>query len=130
MESIVDELLEVKVLVDSKIIIETLTRCGIINKSKKEIYPSCYLHEIDGKTYLTHFKELFILTRKDGYNNISKSDIIRRNSIAYCLKNWGMIEVVDENIEPHNEFISVLPYGEKKDWFISHKFNFKLIGGK
>ena len=122
-----DDLLEVNLLVDKKIIIETLTRLGIINKGKKEIYPTCYLYDIEDKTYLVHFKELFILTRRDSYNNISNGDIVRRNSIAFCLKNWGMIDVEDENIEPHNEFISVIPYNEKKDWFISHKFNFKNI---
>lgn len=121
------ELLEVKPLVDIKIISETLTRLGIVNKKKKVIYPSCYLYEKDGKYYLAHFKQMFLLTRENAYQNISTEDITRRNAIAFCLKNWKLIDVPDESIVPHDKYIYVLPHKDKRDWTISHKFNIRSL---
>jgi len=123
----IKDLLEVKVLVDDKVIKETLNRIGIANKKKKILYPSCYLIEENGKHYLAHFKQLFLLTRDSAYNAVCEDDILRRNAIAFCLKNWGLIEVEDEVIEPHNKFVFVLPHTQKQDWKISHKFNFRTI---
>ena len=116
-------LVKVKLLKDEKVIKETCNRCGIANKKKKILYPSCYLYEQDGEFYIAHFKELFLMTRDNGYNNISEEDIKRRNAVIFCLKNWGLIEVDDETIEPHDVFVFVLPHQQKRDWRISHKIN-------
>lgn len=124
----VNDLLEIELNVESKVISETLCRMGIANKKKRILYPSCYLYEEDGRYYLAHFKQMFLLIRENGYNNICEEDIIRRNAIAFCLKNWGLIDVDDEVIEPHDKFIFVLSHDEKNDWYINHKFNFKSIG--
>ncbi len=124
------DLLEVKLLVDKKIIIESLSRIGIANKKTKVLFPSCYLYEDNGRYYIAHFKQLFLLTRNDSYNNICKEDIIRRNAIAFCLKNWKLIDIEDEKIQPYNKMVFVLPFKEKKNWRISHKFNFKSINSK
>lgn len=123
----VNNLLEIKVLVDKKVISETLNRIGICNKKKKILYPSCYLYSINEKDFLVHFKELFLLTRESAYNAICEDDIIRKNAIAFCLRNWGLIEVNEELILPHNRFVYVLPHNQKQDWKISHKFNFRTI---
>lgn len=126
---IIKDLLEVTVLsgVDTKVIKETLNRIGIANKKKKILYPSCYLYEQDEKSYLVHFKQMFLLTRASAYNALCEDDILRRNAIAFCLKNWGLIDVEDEFIEPHNKFVFVLSHNQKQDWKISHKFNFRTI---
>ncbi len=121
------KLLEVKLLADKEVIIETVSRMGIANTKKKILFPSCYLFEQDNKYYLCHFKEMFLVTRNNGYNNISEEDIVRRNAIAFCLKNWGLIDVEVSEIEPHNKFIFVLPYDEKDSWYINHKFNYKRV---
>jgi len=121
------KLLEVKLLADKEVIIETVSRMGIANTKKKILFPSCYLFEQDNKYYLCHFKEMFLVTRNNGYNNISEEDIVRRNAIAFCLKNWGLIDVEVSEIEPHNKFIFVLPYDEKDQWYINHKFNYKRV---
>ncbi len=120
-------LLKIELLEDNKVVMETLNRIGIANKQKRILYPSCYLHEIDGETYLVHFKQMFLLTRDNSYKNISDDDLVRRNAIAFCLKNWGLIDVPDEDIEPHNKYIFVLPHREKNEWRIYHKFNFRNL---
>jgi hypothetical protein len=61
---------------------------------------------------------------------MSVDDYERKNSIIYCLMQWGLIKVKDEDlklIEPHNKFIYVLPYKEKVNWVIQHKFNSNSI---
>lgn len=117
------EMLEVKLLVDKKVAQETVNRIGIANKKKKILYPSCYIYEENDKTYLVHFKQLFTIVRENGYNNISEEDIVRRNAVAFCLSNWGLIEVAPEFIVPHDTFVFVLPYKEKNEWTIIHKVN-------
>lgn len=121
------KLLEVKLKVDKAIIIESLCRIGIANKERKILYPSCYLYNKDDKFYLAHFKQLFQIIKKNSYNNFSEEDSIRRNSIAFCLKNWGMIDVEESNITPHNIYLFILPFKEKSSWQIVHKFNKDLI---
>jgi len=126
MENVV-EMLEITPCVDLKVIKETLTRMGVANKKEKTIFPSCYLYGNENKFYLVHFKQMFTLTRPDGYNNMSEQDYIRRNAIAFCMKNWKLIEVAVELIEPYNVKIFVLPFGEKTQWSIKHKFNMSVV---
>lgn len=122
-----DKLIEIKPTADIAVIRETLSRCGIANKKKKILYPSCYLYEAFGVYYIAHFKQLFLLTRQDGYNNLCEDDLARRNGIIFCLKNWGLIEVDETLIEPHDKFIFVLPFKEKNQWTISNKFNINNV---
>ena len=122
-----NEILEVKLLTDKKVVFETLNRIGICNKKLQILYPSCYLYEEDNRIFLVHFKQLFLLTRDSAYDAICQDDLLRRNAIAFCLKRWGLIDVDDDLIEPHNKYIFVLPYNEKNDWKICHKFNFRNI---
>ena len=117
------KMLKVELLADKKVIQETLNRMGISNKKKKVLYPSCYIYEEDGEYYLVHFKQLFMLVRDNAYDNISEQDIVRRNSIAFCLKNWRLIDIDDKFIEPHDSYVFVLPHNEKHDWQITHKIN-------
>lgn len=118
---------EVTLKADIKVVKETLTRIGIANKKRKILYPSCYLVEQFGRYYIFHFKELFSLTRANWYNNISEEDIKRKNAIVYCLKQWGLIEVEDSLIDPHDLFVFVLPHDKKNEWVTSHKFNVSQI---
>jgi hypothetical protein len=115
--------IEVFLKADEKVVIETLTRIGIANKKRQILYPSCYLIEQFGRYYIFHFKELFSLTRVNWYNNLSEEDIKRKNAITYCLKQWGLIEVDESLIDPHDLFVFVLPYDKKNSWCVSHKFN-------
>ncbi len=110
--------------VSEKIIIETLSRIGIASKKEKILWPSCYLFKENDRCFILHFKELFLL-RNDGYNNISEQDLERRNSIVYCLQSWGLIEADETKIIPHETFVFILPFNEKKEWSIQHKFKIR-----
>lgn len=115
--------IEVNLKVDKKIIIETLERIGIANKKEKILFPTCYYFNIKGQDYILHFKQLFLLMRRNSYNNISEDDFERRNAIIYCLKLWDLIDVDEKLIECRNKFVYVLPFKDKKDWMIQHKYN-------
>lgn len=121
-------MVQIEPIADIKVIKETLSRIGIGNKKKHILYPTCYLYPNVEDFYIVHFKELFLLTRPDGYNNLCQDDIERKNSIVFCLEQWGLIKVLEpELIEPHNKFVFVLPHSEKKNWEITHKFNINTI---
>jgi hypothetical protein len=127
-KNMVDGLLQVTPLVDIKVIIETLSRMGIANTNLKILYPSCYLHEIEGKHYLCHFKQMFMITRSNSYDTLCDGDIERRNSIAFCLKKWNMIDCDDNEIINHNTFVNTISHQEKQNgWQIMHKFNTKNL---
>ena len=119
----IKNMVRIEPIADIKVIKETLTRIGIANKKEKILFPSCYIYQNFEDFYIVHFKEMFILTRENGYNNISEEDLERKNSIIFCLKNWGLIDVDMELIENHDKFVYVLPFGQKDQWEICHKFN-------
>lgn len=117
------EPIEITCLVDKKVIKESLCRIGISDKKRKILYPSCYLYSKDGKDYIAHFKMLFVLNNQsESYNNISIDDIHRLHAIAFCLRNWKLINVEDEKIPNHDRFVFVLPHSEKSSWRIVHKY--------
>lgn len=124
-------MLKVELLVDKKVVQETLNRIGIPNKKDNILYPSCYLYEDEKKdVYLIHFKHLFGISRSDSYNDVTDEDIERMNSIAFCLRNWGMISVEDDAISPHGSFVFIVPYAEKYLWKIKHKINMFTLRNK
>ena len=117
-------LVEVKLKIDERVIKETLTRIGIVNKKEKILYPTCYLINQDDKYYIVHFKQLFLLENENSYNNISSDDYVRRNAIIKCLLDWNLIEIDDINIiKPYDMFVYVLSSKDKNSWQIKHKYN-------
>ena len=40
---------------------ETLTRIGIASRKDKKLYQSCHILHKQGRYFITHFKELFLL---------------------------------------------------------------------
>lgn len=122
-----NEHIEIQLLASDKVISETLSRIGIANKNKKILFPTCYLYQKDNKVFIYHFKQMFKLINKSAYNNLTDDDIIRRNAIIFCLKNWKLIDCNIEQITPYNKFVFVLPFPEKNEWLINHKFNINAL---
>ena len=92
--SVVDSLVEVSLLEpeDFLKIKETLTRIGVASKKDNTLYQSCHILHKQGKYYIVHFKELFMLDGKP--SNFSEDDMSRRNTIATLLEQWGLLKVV------------------------------------
>ena len=103
---------------------ETLTRIGVASRKEKKLYQSCHILHKQGRYYIVHFKELFVLDGKRA--NITVNDVQRRNRIIQLLLDWGLVSVVltdkVNDIAPLNQ-IKVISYKEKNDWNLETKYN-------
>ena len=123
----VESLVEVRLASDDSFlkVKETLTRIGIASRKDKKLFQSCHILHKQGKYYITHFKELFMLDGK--VNNFSDEDRARRNTIVNLLEEWGLISVVDpakieDPVAPLSQ-IKVISYKEKDQWELVTKYN-------
>tara|TARA_Y100000114_G_C11660892_1_gene278972 strand:+ start:308 stop:703 length:396 start_codon:yes stop_codon:yes gene_type:complete len=104
---------------------ETLTRIGIASKKDQKLYQSCHILHKQGKYYIVHFKELFMLDGKQ--TNFDVEDQGRRNTIVNLLQQWELIKVVDKaKIETPSAPLSqikILPYKDKDAWELVAKYS-------
>jgi hypothetical protein len=109
---------------DFMVVRETLSRIGVSPKGKKILYQSCHLIHKNETYIVAHFKELFALDNLP--SNVSEEDIKRRNTIVQLLKDWELLEVVD-NEKIQNKMpitgLKIIKYNERDDWDLIPKFN-------
>jgi|TARA_R110000796_G_scaffold65186_6_gene150777 hypothetical protein len=123
----IDTLVEVELLHDENFlkIKETLTRIGIASRKDKKIYQSCHILHKQGKYYIVHFKELFMLDGK--INNFDEEDKGRRNTIVNLLEEWKLIRtVVPAMIQDPVSLLSqikILSHKEKGEWELIAKYS-------
>jgi len=107
---------------------ETLTRIGVASRKDKKLYQSCHILHKQGRYFITHFKELFLLDGKP--SNLLENDVERRNSIATLLSDWGLITIINPDaaskVAPLRQ-IKIIPFKDKNNWELCPKYN---IGGK
>ena len=102
---------------------ETLTRIGVASRNEKKLYQSCHILHKQGRYFIVSFKELFLLDGKT--SDFSENDMQRRNRITKLLSDWGLIEVVEENmIEDLCSMgqIKIIPHKEKNEWQLIPKY--------
>ena len=107
---------------------ETLTRIGVASRKDKRLFQSCHILHKQGRYFIVHFKELFMLDGKK--SNLEESDIQRRNTIATLMSDWGLIEIHDQSKVSDCaplRLIKILPFKEKDQWELCPKYN---IGSK
>ena len=71
---------------------ETLTRIGVASRKEKKLFQSCHILHKQGRYFIVHFKELFMLDGKKA--NLESNDIARRNTIVTLLSDWGLVDLV------------------------------------
>ncbi len=107
---------------------ETLTRIGVASRKDKKLFQSCHILHKQGRYFIVHFKELFLLDGKK--SNLEENDIARRNTIAQLMSDWGLIGIDSgKRVEPLAPMrqIKIIPFKEKNDWELCPKYN---IGNK
>jgi len=107
---------------------ETLTRIGVASRKDKKLFQSCHILHKQGRYFIVHFKELFMLDGKKA--NLEQSDIERRNTIATLLSDWGLLDWAKDNGDlacAPLRLIKIIPFKEKNDWELCPKYN---IGNK
>jgi len=103
---------------------ETLTRIGVASRKDQKLYQSCHILHKQGRYFIVHFKELFLLDGKP--SNLVQNDIERRNTIATLLADWGLVSIVTPaNAQPLAPLrqIKVIPFKEKDQWELCPKYN-------
>ena len=127
MNELLDKLIEVKIGEEEDFlkIKETLTRIGVASRKENKLYQSCHIFHKQGKYYIVHFKEMFIIDGKP--SNFSDEDKGRRNKIVELLQDWGLLKVVDpETIKEPLASISqikIISHKDKSEWVLEAKYN-------
>ncbi|RPF76143.1 MAG: translation repressor protein [Rickettsiales bacterium TMED254] len=107
---------------------ETLTRIGVASRKDNKLYQSCHILHKQGRYFIVHFKELFLLDGKK--SNLEENDVSRRNTIAQLMSDWGLITIQDKSkmtpMAPMRQ-IKIISFKEKNEWELCPKYN---IGNK
>jgi hypothetical protein len=103
---------------------ETLSRIGVASKKDRTLYQSCHILHKQGRYYLVHFKEMFMLD--DKISDFSEDDVSRRNTIANLLSEWNLLELVDPKKSEYPlsslVHIKIISHKEKNDWNLVTKY--------
>jgi hypothetical protein len=103
---------------------ETLTRIGVASRRDNTLFQSCHILHKQGRYFIVHFKELFLLDGKK--SNLETSDMERRNTIATLLQDWGLVEIVNPEVArdcaPMRQ-IKIISYKDKSNWTLKPKYN-------
>ena len=103
---------------------ETLTRIGVASRKENKLYQSCHILHKQGRYFIVHFKELFMLDGKKA--NLEENDLHRRNTIATLLSDWGLVQFAilgkDLDCAPLRQ-IKIIPFKQKSDWDLCPKYN-------
>ena len=104
---------------------ETLTRIGVASKKEHNtLYQSCHILHKQGRYFIVHFKELFMLDGKP--SNYTEDDDARKNTIATLLSDWGLLNIVDE-LQIKNKTslrqIKIISHRDKGEWNLESKYS-------
>ena len=103
---------------------ETLTRIGVASRKDNKLYQSCHILHKQGRYFIVHFKELFLLDGKK--SNLEENDIARRNTIATLMSDWGLLTIEKTNkldpIAPLRQ-IKIISFKDKDQWELCPKYN-------
>lgn len=104
---------------------ETLTRIGISSKKDTNVlYQSCHILHKQGRYFVVHFKELFMLDGKP--STFTFDDLSRRNTIALLLSDWGLLRL-SKTPSPEQtttlKMIKVIPHRDKANWTLLSKYS-------
>jgi hypothetical protein len=104
---------------------ETLSRIGVASKKDKTLYQSCHILHKQGRYYIVHFKQLFLLDGKQ--SDFTEDDRARLNTIANLLSEWELVVLVNQSkssdpVAPLSQ-IKIIPHKEKSEWNLVPKYN-------
>lgn len=103
---------------------ETLTRIGIASRKDKKLFQSCHILHKQGRYFIVHFKELFLLDGKKA--TLEEADVARRNTIATLLSDWGLVNIINSSKAADKaplRQIKVVSFREKSEWELCPKYN-------
>ena len=103
---------------------ETLTRIGVASRKENKLFQSCHILHKQGRYFIVHFKELFMLDGKK--SNLEENDVARRNTIATLMSDWGLLSIDNKDklqpIAPLRQ-IKIISFKDKDQWELCPKYN-------
>ena len=103
---------------------ETLTRIGVASRKDNKLYQSCHILHKQGRYFIVHFKELFLLDGKK--SNLEENDVARRTTIATLMSDWGLLSIDNKDklqpIAPLRQ-IKIISFKDKDQWELCPKYN-------
>lgn len=103
---------------------ETLTRIGVSSKKEPNtLFQSCHVLHKQGRYFIVHFKELFMLDGKP--SNFLIDDAQRRNTIATLLADWGLVSIVTFGGYADRcslKQIKIIAHRDKTSWTLLPKY--------
>jgi hypothetical protein len=104
---------------------ETLSRIGVASKKDNTLFQSCHILHKQGRYYIVHFKQLFLLDGKQ--SDFTDDDKGRLNTIANLLHEWELIDLVNKDksanpVAPLSQ-IKIISHKEKNNWNLVAKYN-------
>ena len=103
---------------------ETLTRIGVASRRDNTLFQSCHILHKQGRYFIVHFKELFLLDGKK--SNLEETDVQRRNTIATLLSDWGLVGIVNKEVSRDcapMRTIKIISFKDKSNWNLQPKYN-------
>ena len=131
-EELIDSFFEVDTLDEDQFLKlkETLTRIGLmIKKPKGEksiLNQTCHVLHKQGRYYIVHFKQMFLLDGKSDKTIYSLEDKIRTQKIVELLQRWGLVEVIfepDKITDGSEVNVTVIPFKDKVNWELKTKYD-------
>jgi hypothetical protein len=119
--------IEVDILKQSNFLVikESLERMGvgIVKPGSKRMFPSCIIVHSQGRYFIGHFKIGFELNGAKALFN--DDDFDRAYTTAVLMEQWGLLKIVNvpfEDAKFSMDGLYVVPFKEKSEWIIIHKF--------
>lgn len=131
MNEIVNTLVEIEpVSTDAFLKIkETLTRVGIISRKNIDrdgaptLWQSCHILHKQGRYFIVHFKQLFLLDGKNDKTKFVEEDVNRTHLIASLLEKWGLVKLKQPvSYDPETK-VAVIAYKDKDRFILEAKYS-------
>lgn len=104
---------------------ETLSRIGVASKRDgNTLFQSCHILHKQGRYFILHFKELFMLDGKPA--DFTIDDLRRRNTISILLSDWGLIRLAKrDQITKTTDLkkIKIISFADKPNWNLKEKYS-------
>jgi hypothetical protein len=111
---------------------ETLSRIGVSSKKDHNVlYQSCHILHKQGRYFIVHFKELFMLDGKP--STFTHDDYCRRNTIITLLSDWGLVRIAQaESIKEVTslKLIKIISHSIKSQWDLRSKYSIGSVKKK
>lgn len=104
---------------------ETLTRIGLPARTpegKQTLWQTCHVLHKQGRYFIVHFKQLFLLDGRSKVTNFTDEDEDRTEFIVNLLESWGLVRSlveIDSEIEAN---VLIIPYKDKHRWDLRAKY--------